>query len=129
MGRVAFPLLSCPVLSVLREQQALVAAVASRIPLLAFPGNALALLDLLVLIFWITSVLGTFLKRWAEPRSTQWLAWLSLETLLAASTAYVLVASTVPFAVVLRGRQACPVRSSRYLLKPQPQAKRVQVCL
>ncbi|CAE7678887.1 unnamed protein product [Symbiodinium sp. CCMP2456] len=41
--------------------------------------------------------------RRGEPRSTQWLAWLSLEMLFAASTACILVASMVPFAVVLRG--------------------------
>jgi len=74
-----------------------------RIPLLAFPGNNMALMDLLVLIFWLSSVLGACLMRRGEPRSTRWLAWLSLETLFAASTAYMLVASRVPFAVLLRG--------------------------
>ena len=74
-----------------------------RIPLLAFPGNNMALMDLLVLIFWLSSVLGACLMRRGEPRSTHWLAWLSLETLFAASTAYMLVASRVPFAVLLRG--------------------------
>ena len=109
--------LSCPVPSCLccvSNKHCMVATFVSRIPLLAFPGNALALLDLLVLTFWLTSVLGTFLMRRGEPRSTQWLAWLSLETLFAASTAYILVASMVPFAVVLRGK-ACPFRSSLYL--------------
>ncbi|CAE7701544.1 unnamed protein product, partial [Symbiodinium microadriaticum] len=74
-----------------------------RIPLLAFPGDTLAVMDLLVLIFWLSSVLGADLMRRGQPRSTRFLAWLSLETLFAASTAYMLVASTVPFAVLLRG--------------------------